>query len=217
MAWLTWSYSYITFPFPFCCAAQHQRALQQSREHERALQQSISAAAEQNKTTMPIVFGQPLPGLLACYSAFCLLCRPAKLMSSGGWNGRFILKNCAHWEYDRDATVFLPMPDGRSRLGVDYTCVLDVQFGCAANRLLQWLAFSMCSKIRDQLHWMQQTLQQAVQRDVALHKCDITLHAALRAFLSTPVKKQVGKRKWHKKRMQRCMQHGVQRGVAFLR
>jgi hypothetical protein len=44
---------------------------------------------------------------------------------------------------------------------------------------------------------MQQTLQQAVQRDVALHKCDITLHATLRAFLSTPVKKQVVKEKTH--------------------
>jgi hypothetical protein len=59
---------------------------------------------------------------------------------------------------------------------------------------------------------MQQTLQQAVQRNVALHKCDVTLHAALRAFLSTQVKKQVGKRKLHQKRMQRCMQHSVQRG-----
>jgi hypothetical protein len=36
---------------------------------------------------------------------------------------------------------------------------------------------------------MQQTLQQAEQRDVALHKRDITLHAVLRAFLSTRVKK----------------------------
>jgi hypothetical protein len=35
---------------------------------------------------------------------------------------------------------------------------------------------------------MQQTLQQAVQRDVALQKSDITLHAAVRAFLSTLVK-----------------------------
>jgi hypothetical protein len=32
---------------------------------------------------------------------------------------------------------------------------------------------------------MQQTLQQAVQRDVALHEHDITLHLALRAFLSS--------------------------------
>jgi hypothetical protein len=38
---------------------------------------------------------------------------------------------------------------------------------------------------------MQQTLQQAVQRDVALHKCDIMLHAALRAFLSTQVKNRL--------------------------
>jgi hypothetical protein len=36
---------------------------------------------------------------------------------------------------------------------------------------------------------MQQTLQQAVQRDVALHGRDITLQAALRGFLSTQVKK----------------------------
>jgi hypothetical protein len=36
---------------------------------------------------------------------------------------------------------------------------------------------------------MQQTLQQAVQRDVALHERDITLHAALRGFLSTQVQK----------------------------
>jgi hypothetical protein len=36
---------------------------------------------------------------------------------------------------------------------------------------------------------MQQTLQQAEQRDVALHKRDITLHAALRAFLRTRVTK----------------------------
>jgi hypothetical protein len=45
-----------------------------------------------------IVFGRPLPGLLACYFAFCLLCRPAKLVSSGGRNGKFILKNGEHWE-----------------------------------------------------------------------------------------------------------------------
>jgi hypothetical protein len=68
---------------------------------------------------------------------------------------------------------------------------------------------------------MQQTLQQAVQHDVALHKCDITLHAALRAFLSTQVKKQLVKRKRHQERMQRCMQQGmqpgVQRDVVFLR
>jgi hypothetical protein len=68
---------------------------------------------------------------------------------------------------------------------------------------------------------MQQTLQQAVQRDVALQERDIMLHAALRGFLSTQVKKLVGKRKLHGKRMQRCMQHhvqrNVQRGVTFLR
>jgi hypothetical protein len=34
---------------------------------------------------------------------------------------------------------------------------------------------------------MQQTLQQAMQRDVALQKCDITLHA----FLSTLVKNRL--------------------------
>jgi hypothetical protein len=38
---------------------------------------------------------------------------------------------------------------------------------------------------------MQQTLQQAVQPDVALQKCAITLHAALRAFLSTRVKNRL--------------------------
>jgi hypothetical protein len=42
---------------------------------------------------------------------------------------------------------------------------------------------------------MQQTLQQAVQRDVALQELDIMLHAALRGFLRTQVKKLVGKRK----------------------
>jgi hypothetical protein len=63
---------------------------------------------------------------------------------------------------------------------------------------------------------MQQTLQQAVQGDIALHKGDITLHAALRAFLSTRVKNQFGKKNLHEKRMQRCMQQGVQSGVAFL-
>jgi hypothetical protein len=36
---------------------------------------------------------------------------------------------------------------------------------------------------------MQQTLQQAVQCDIALHKRNITMHAALRGFLSTQVKK----------------------------
>jgi hypothetical protein len=36
---------------------------------------------------------------------------------------------------------------------------------------------------------MQQTLQQVMQRDVALHARHITLHAALRAFMSTRVKK----------------------------
>jgi hypothetical protein len=70
------------FPFHFRCAAP-----------------ALSAAATlvQSKTT--IVFGRPLPGLLACYSTFCLLCRPAKLASSGRWNDRFIIKNGAHWEY----------------------------------------------------------------------------------------------------------------------
>jgi hypothetical protein len=38
---------------------------------------------------------------------------------------------------------------------------------------------------------MQQALQQAVQRDVALKKCDITLHAALCAFLGTLVKNRL--------------------------
>jgi hypothetical protein len=38
---------------------------------------------------------------------------------------------------------------------------------------------------------MQQTLQQAVQRDIAQHKCDITLHAALPAFVSTRSKKSL--------------------------
>jgi hypothetical protein len=75
------SYSYLAFPFPFCCAAP-------------AL--SAAAALVQSKTT--IVFGQPLPGLLACYSAFCLLCRSAKLALSCGRNGRFIINNGAHWE-----------------------------------------------------------------------------------------------------------------------
>jgi hypothetical protein len=42
---------------------------------------------------------------------------------------------------------------------------------------------------------MQQTLEQAVQRDVVLHKRDITLPASLRAFLSTQVKKPVKKGK----------------------
>jgi hypothetical protein len=36
---------------------------------------------------------------------------------------------------------------------------------------------------------MQHTLQQAVQCNVALHNPNITLHAALRGFLSTQVKK----------------------------
>jgi hypothetical protein len=80
-------------------------------------------------------------------------------------------------------------------LGVDYTCVLNVQFECAASRLLQWHAFFMCSKMCDQLHWMQQTLLQAMQCDVVLNERDITLHAALRAILGNQVKKQVGKGK----------------------
>jgi hypothetical protein len=70
------------FPFPFRCA-------------EPTL--SAAAALVQSKTT--IVFGRPLPGLHAFfYSAFCLLCRPAKLASSGGRNGRFIINNGAHWK-----------------------------------------------------------------------------------------------------------------------
>jgi hypothetical protein len=36
---------------------------------------------------------------------------------------------------------------------------------------------------------MQHTLQQAMQRNVALHERNVTLHAALRGFLSTQVKK----------------------------
>jgi hypothetical protein len=36
---------------------------------------------------------------------------------------------------------------------------------------------------------MQQTLQQAVLRNIALHERDIMLHAVLRAFMSTQVKK----------------------------
>jgi hypothetical protein len=82
-------------------AAEHQRF-----SRAGALLQSTSAAAEQNKTKqlpcchwqLTIVFGRPLPGLLAFYSAFCLLCCPAKLASSGGRNGRFISKNGARWK-----------------------------------------------------------------------------------------------------------------------
>lgn len=51
-------------------------------------------------------------------------------------------------------------------LGVDCTCVSDVQFECAANSLLQWHAFLMCRKIC-----------------VLSALCENALHAALRAFL----------------------------------
>jgi hypothetical protein len=40
----------------------------------------------------------------------------------------------------------------------------------------------MCRKICGQLHIIQQTLQQAVQRNVVLQKRNIALHAALRVF-----------------------------------
>jgi hypothetical protein len=83
---LSLSYYYLTFSFPFRCAAP-----------------APAAKPKQNNvrpvTGAVIVFGRPLPGLLACYSAFCLLCCPAKLASSGGRNGIFISKNGAHWEY----------------------------------------------------------------------------------------------------------------------
>jgi hypothetical protein len=50
---------------------------------------------------------------------------------------------------------------------------LDVQFGCAANRLLQCHAFLMCSKTRSV----------SQKRNTALHAVlHAVLHAALHAF-----------------------------------